>query len=175
MYFFQDLNIRQNKYILYSTYFGLAIFLGLMQISVIPLLEISDSIPNLVMLFSFWLILREGRIVGYIGAFVFGIIYDILTLQVIGVSSLSFLFGTLFAGIFYRRDKEFLILSSYRFILIVFISALISNLIQNVFYLKLSELDFWTSFIFKWLGNTVYTAIISTIPFFISFRNQVKK
>jgi rod shape-determining protein MreD len=175
MLYLPEIQIRNNKYVLFSLYFGIGILLGLFQISLIPLIEINDSIPNIILLFSIWIILREGRIVGYIAAFILGIIYDILTMQVLGVSSLSFLFGSLFAGIFYRKDKEFLILSSYRFILIVFFAALISNLIQNIFYLKLSELDFWTSFIFKWLGNTVYTAIISTIPFFVSFRNKLNK
>lgn len=175
MLYLPDLQLRNNKYILYAIYFGLAVFLGLLQISIIPLIEINDSIPNIVLLFSIWIILREGRIVGYLGAFILGIVYDILTMQVIGVSSLSFLFASLFAGIFYKKDKEILILSSYRFILIVFFAALISNLVQNIFYLKLSDIDFWTSFIFKWLGNTVYTAIISTIPFFVSFRNKLSK
>ena len=171
----QELQIRNNKYLLYSIYFGFGILLGLLQISFIPLMVISDSLPNLVLLYSIWIVLREGRIIGYVAAFILGMIYDVLTLQVVGVSSLSFLFAVLFAGIFYKKDKEFLILSSYRFILIVFVAALISNLIQNVFYLKLSDIDFWTTFIFKWLGNTVYTAVISTIPFFISFRNQITK
>ncbi|OGU59074.1 MAG: rod shape-determining protein MreD [Ignavibacteria bacterium GWF2_33_9] len=175
MYSLKELQIRNNKYLLYSIYFGFGILFGLMQISFIPLMVINDSIPNLVMLYAIWLVLREGRIIGYLSAFILGMIYDILTLQVVGVSSLSFLFAVLFAGIFYRKDKEFLILSSYRFILIVFIAALISNLIQNIFYLKLSDIDFWTTFIFKWLGNTVYTAVVATIPFFISFRNQISK
>lgn len=175
MLFFPDVQLRNNKYVLYSVYFGIGILLGLFQISFIPLIEVADSIPNVILLFSIWIVLREGRIIGYISAFILGIIYDVLTMQVLGVSSLSFLFGVLFAGIFYRKEKEFLILSSYRFILIVFFSSLIANLIQNIFYLKLSDLDFWTSFVFKWLGNTVYTAIISTIPFFVSFRNKLSR
>jgi rod shape-determining protein MreD len=175
MIYLPDLQIRNNKYLLYAVYFGFGLLLGLLQISFVPLIEVNDSIPNILSIFSIWIVIREGRIIGFIAAFILGIIYDILTLQVIGVSSLSFLFGALFAGIFYRKDKELLVLSSYRFILIVFFGALISNLIQNIFYLKLSELDFWTSFVFKWLGNTVYTAVLSTIPFFISFRNQINK
>jgi rod shape-determining protein MreD len=172
MVYLPEINIRKNKRVLYLSYFFISIFLGLLQISIIPLIQISDSIPNLLLIFGVWIILREGRIVGFIAAFFFGVIYDVFTLQVIGVSSLSFLFGVLIAGTFYREGKEILVLASYKFILIVFLAALASNLIQNVFYLKLSELDFWTSFIYKWLGNTVYTAILSTIPFFVSIRNR---
>jgi rod shape-determining protein MreD len=172
MAYLPEINIRKNKKVLYSTYFVIALLLGLLQISFIPLIQISDSIPNLLFIFAIWITLREGRIFGFVAAFFFGIVYDVFTLQVIGVSSLSFLFGALIAGLFYREGKEILVLASYKFILIVFLAALASNLIQNVFYLKLSELDFWTSFIYKWLGNTVYTAILSTLPFFVSFRNR---
>jgi rod shape-determining protein MreD len=173
MQFLPEIQIRNNKYVLYSLYFGFAILLGLLQISLIPLIEIADSVPNLLLIFAVWITLREGKTIGFLYAFFFGIIYDIFTLQVIGVSSLSYLFGVLFASFFYRREKEMLVLASYRFILIVFVSVLISNLIENIFYLKLSEINFWTSFVFKWLGSTVYTAILSTIPFFVSFRNKI--
>lgn len=171
-FFLTDINITKNIQTRIGLYSLFAIFLAIMQISIIPLIEVFESIPNLLLLFSIWIVLKEGKLIGFIAAFVLGVLYDIFTLQVIGVSSLAFLVSALIASFFYRKDKEILVLAHYGFLFIVFISAMSANLIQNVFYLRLSQIDFWISFIYKWLGNTVYTTFLSLIPFYITYRNR---
>ncbi|HRS02451.1 MAG TPA: rod shape-determining protein MreD [Bacteroidota bacterium] len=167
-----ELNIRQNPYWVYIKYILIGLLLSFLQITFVPLIEIAESLPNLVFLYAVWLTLRYGRFVGFISAFLLGLIYDAFSLQLIGVSSLSFLFGVFFASFWYKKDKEFLVLNSYIFILIVFASCLIANLIQNLFYLRMSELEFLRLFILKWLGSTVYTSVLSSIIVFINLSKK---
>ncbi len=162
----KDLQTRLGIYAIF------AIFLALLQITIIPLIELFESLPNLLLLFSIWIVLREGKLVGFVSAFLLGILYDIFTLQVIGISSFSFLISALIASLFYRKDKEILVLTNNSFLFIVFISAISANLIQNIFYLRLSQIDFWISFIYKWLGSTIYTTILSLIPYYLLKRNK---
>lgn len=171
-FFLTDINITKDLRTRIGLYALFSIFLALLQISVVPLIEIFESIPNLLLLFSIWIVLREGKLIGFSSAFVLGIIYDVFTLQVLGVSSFAFLVSSLIASFFYRKDKEILVLAHYGFLFIVFFSAMSANLIQNIFYLRLSQIDFWISFVYKWLGNTLYTTFLSTIPLYISYRNR---
>ncbi len=171
-FFLADINVTKDIRTRLGLYSLFAIFLALLQISLIPLMEVFESIPNLLLIFSIWIVLREGKLVGFASAFVLGIIYDVFTLQVLGVSSFAFLVSALIASFFYRKDKEILVLAHYGFVFIVFFSAMSANLIQNIFYLRLSQIDFWISFVYKWLGNTVYTTFLSLIPLYISYRNR---
>lgn len=171
-FFLIDINLTKDLQTRLGLYAIFAIFLALLQITVIPLVELFESIPNLLLLFSIWIVLREGKLIGFVSAFLLGIIYDIFTLQVIGVSSFAFLVSALIASLFYRKDKEILVISNYSFLFIVFISAISANLIQNIFYLRLSQINFWISFIYKWLGSTLYTTILSLIPYYLSKSNR---
>ncbi|MCE5304254.1 MAG: rod shape-determining protein MreD [Chloroherpetonaceae bacterium] len=166
------LNIQKNPYWLYGQYILIGLLLSFLQIAIVPLIEIAESVPNLVLLYAIWLTVRYGRFVGIIAAFLLGLIYDIFSLQLIGVSSLSFLFGVFFASFWYKKDKEFLVLNSYKFILIVFTACLIANLVQNLFYLRMSELEFLRLFILKWLGSTVYTSVLSSIIIFVNLSRK---
>lgn len=171
-FFLADINFTKDIKTRLGVYSLFALFLALLQISLVPIIEVFESIPNLLLLFSIWIVLSEGKLIGFVAAFILGVIYDVFTLQVIGVSSFAFLVSALIASFFYRKDKEILVLAHYGFIFIVFFSAMSANLIQNIFYLRLSQIDFWISFVYKWLGNTVYTTFLSLIPFYISYRNR---
>ena len=171
-FFLINIDFTKNLQTRLGIYAILAIVFALLQITIVPLIEVFESIPNLLLLFSIWIVLREGKLIGFVSAFLLGIIYDVFTLQVIGISSFAFLVSALIASFFYRKDKEILVLSNNRFLFIVFISAISANLIQNVFYLRLSQIDFWVSFVYKWLGSTIYTTILSLIPFYITKRNR---
>jgi|GEM_PF-1164707 len=170
--FLIDIDLTKDLQTRLGIYAIFAIFLALLQITIIPLIEVFESLPNLLLLFSIWIVLREGKLVGFVSAFLLGILYDIFTLQVIGISSFSFLISALIASLFYRKDKEILVLTDNSFLFIVFISAISANLIQNIFYLRLSQIDFWISFIYKWLGSTIYTTILSLIPYYLLKRNK---
>lgn len=167
-----ELKIQSNPYWIYIKYILIGLLLSFLQIALIPLIEIAQSVPNIVFLYVIWLTLRYGRFVGFVSGFVLGLIYDIFSLQLVGVSSLSFLFGVLFASFWYQKDKEFLVLNSYRFILIVFVGGLIANLIQNLFFLRMSELEFLRVFILKWLGITVYTSVLSSVIVFVNLSKK---
>jgi rod shape-determining protein MreD len=172
MVYLPKINFRRNKRQIVLFYSVILIILTLLQLTLLPLIVINESQPNILNLLAIWIVLREGKLIGFLAAFIIGIIFDILTLQVVGVGSFAFLVSALIASFFYRQGKEELVLGSYKFIFIVFISILASNLIQNIFYVRLTQVDFWLIFIFKWLGSTIYTTIISLIPYYITFKKR---
>ncbi len=172
MVYLPKINFRRNKKQIALFYSAILIILIFLQLTLLPLIVIYESQPNLLNLLAILIVLREGKLIGFLAAFIIGIIFDILTLQVVGVSSFAFLVSALIASFFYRQGKEELVLGSYKFIFIVFISILASNLIQNIFYVRLTQVDFWLIFIFKWLGSTVYTTFIALIPYYITFKKR---
>lgn len=171
-FFLIDINLTKDLKTRLGIYAIFAIILGIMQITIVPLLEAWEGIPNLLLVFSVWIVITEGKLIGFISAFLLGIIYDIFTLQVIGVSSFAFLISALIASFFYKPDKLMIIFSRYNFVFIVFLCAFAANLIQNIFYVRLSQIDFWVSFVYKWLISTVYTSFVAIIPYYLALKSR---
>lgn len=161
--------LSRKKLLIYPI---LAILLGLTQISIINFLEIGNVSPNLMIILIVWITIREGQFIALYSAFLIGIFYDIIKMDVIGTNALSLLITAFVSGFFYKEGKSELIIRSFKFLIIVLIGAIFHNIIYYLLYLKISSISFWNFFLKYGIASSFYTTVFSFFPIFLSFRKR---
>jgi len=161
--------IQRMKLIIYPI---VTILLGLFQISVVNFLEIGGVSPNLMIILVVWIAINEGQFIALFAAFLIGIFYDFIKMDVIGTNALSLLISAFLCGFFYKEGKSDLIISSFNFLFIVFVGAISHNLIYFLLYLKISEISFWNFFLKYGIASSFYTTVFSFFPILISFKRR---
>ena len=161
--------IQRMKLIIYPI---VAILLGLFQISIVNFIEIGGISPNLMIILVVWIAINEGQFIALFSGFLIGIFYDFIKMDVIGTNALSLVITAFVSGYFYREGKSDLIIRSFKFLLIVFISSTAHNLIYFLLYLRISEISFWNFFLRYGIATSFYTTVFSFFPILISFRRR---
>lgn len=140
------------------------------QLSFFFLISISGVTPDLLILFTIWMTLAEGRFFGLFAGFFVGLFFDFVSMNVIGVNALTKTIVAFVAGLFYKEGELLNIVRSNRFFLIVFLSTLFHNLLYYLLLVDLASSDFgWNYFKFS-LGSTLYTLLVSLTFYFFRIR-----
>ena len=161
--------IQRMKLIIYPI---VTIILGLFQISVVNFLEIGGISPNLMIILVVWIAINEGQFVALFSAFLIGIFYDFLKMDVVGTNAISLLLAAFLSGFFYKEGKSELVVRSFKFLLIVFLSAISHNIMYFLLYLRVSEISFWNFFLRYGIASSFYTTVFSFFPILISFKRR---
>jgi len=161
--------IQRMKFIVYPI---VSVLIGLFQVSVVSFIEIGGISPNLLIILVVWIAIKEGQFIALFSAFLIGVFYDVLKMDVIGTNALSLLITAFITGFFYKEGKSDLIIRSFKFLFIVFIGAISHNLVYFFLYLKISEISFWNFFLKYGIASSFYTTVFSFFPILISFRNR---
>lgn len=161
--------IQRMKLILYPI---VVFLLGLFQISIVNFIEIGGISPNLMILLVVWISIKEGQFISLFAAFLIGIFYDFIKMDVIGTNALSLVISAFVSGFFYKEGKSELIIRSFNFLFIVFVGALFHNLIYFFLYLKISEISFWNFFLRYGIASSFYTTVFSFFPILLSFNRR---
>lgn len=148
----------------YAIYLLIAIALSLIDIILLDFISIDGLTPDLLLIFCVWVSLSEGQFEGMIMAFTFGLIFDILSLDVLGTNALANTFVGLIAGWFYKENKVEQNIGSFRFLFIVFISSVAHNLIYFFLYVKFTNLAFIPFFGKYGLAISFYTTVLAIFP-----------
>jgi rod shape-determining protein MreD len=157
----KDLGI---KYVLYAL---AAILIAFFHVVLSNLIAIGGITPNLMIILVVWITLKRGQFVGLFAGFLGGMIYDIVTMDVIGTNALSQTVMAFVTGFFYREGKEEHTVKSMKFLGILFFACLVHNLIYYFFYIKLSDLSFWNFFFKYGIAGSLYTTVIGIFAMFI--------
>ena len=102
--------IQRMKLIIYPI---VTILLGLFQISIVNFIEIGGVSPNLMIILVVWIAINEGQFIALFAAFLIGIFYDFIKMDVIGTNALSLLISAFLCGFFYKEGKSDLIIRSF--------------------------------------------------------------
>lgn len=155
---------KQSKIKKYAIYLLIAIILTFTDIIFLDFIAIDGLTPDLLLIFCVWVSLSEGQFEGMLSSFTFGLIFDILSLDVLGTNALSKTFVGLIAGWFYKENKVEQNIGSYRFLFIVFISSVVHNLIYFFLYVKFSNISFIPFFGKYGLAISFYTTVMAIFP-----------
>ena len=101
--------------------------LAIIQLVVIPLISIYNVTPNLILILIVYYTLKDGQIFGTILGFILGLLLDLFSGGLIGAFMFSFTISAFLAGYFYSENKMDINLTSYFFLLILFISACVNS------------------------------------------------
>jgi rod shape-determining protein MreD len=164
----RDFNLY-SRFIIYGV---LAVVISFVQVLTFDFLAIENVTPDLLIILVVWIALYEGSIPALFSGFFIGIIFDIVSFDVIGTNALAKTVAAFIACAFYVREKENVNIGTFRFPLIVLSAAFVHNLIYYFFYIKASELNFWNFFITYGIAASFYTVIFS---FFVMFFKLKKR
>ncbi len=160
----KGINDRGLRYIGYAIS---TLLLLLVHILVLNLFSLWGFTPDLLLILAVWIALSEGRFTGLFAGFFIGLMFDIITNDVVGTNALSKTIAAFVAGFFYREGKTARTIGSLRFLLIVFLSSLVHNLVYFFFYIKASELSYTSFFIENGLAISLYTTVFAVFAMFI--------
>lgn len=145
----------------YFIYFLIAIILTYTQVALLNFVAIVEITPDLLLIYLVYLALKEGHLFGIVAGFIIGLLYDIISVDVIGTNALAKTIAGFIAGFFYKENMADKIIGNLKFLYIVFLSSFFHNIVYFFFYLRLSEIPFFTFFLKYGLALTLYTTVVS--------------
>ena len=162
------INFEKNERLSYFKRWGLyaflAVLLSILDIVLMDFISINGLNPDFLLILVVWIALSEGQFYALFAGFVCGLIYDLVSFDVIGTNALAKTLVALIAGWFYNENKININIGGYRFLIIVFITSVAHNLVYYFLYIKFSEISFFPFFIRYGLAISFYTTIIAIFP-----------
>lgn len=157
-------SIFDNPALRYVAYAVVALFLSVVHIVFLKYLAVQSVTPDLLLLLVVWAALVEGQYAGMIIGFGTGLLFDMLTTDVLGSNALAKTVAGFLAGYFYKDGMAFATIGSYRLLLIVTFTGFIHNLIYFFFYIQPMQTSFWEFFLINGVATTLYTTVVAAFP-----------
>jgi len=148
-----------------SYLFSILLFIPVLiiQTTVIPLISIGQVVPDLILILLVYYSITEGQIYGTVLGFIYGFIFDLVTGSLLGSTMIAKTVAGFIAGYFSSENKIDNYLMFFNFGMIVFLTALIEQIIYSFF----SSFDFSTNIFLILFQNAFlpafYTALLSMI------------
>lgn len=162
--------VFKNKYV---QYFLWLVFISFFYYVVLDFINIKGVSPDLFIILAVWIALMEGRLKGIIAGFIIGLFLDVISANVIGTNALTKTIAAFVASYFYSESTPINKSTNYKFILIVFLSALIHNLIYFLFFIQIDMQNFILFYLRFALASTAFTAFAAT--FVVLFKMSSNK
>lgn len=147
-------------------------FVYLLQITVVPLIRLAGIIPDFILIILVYYSITRGQLYGTILGAVYGLLVDLISGNLLGLSMLSKTVAGFSAGYFASETKKETNINTYNFSLIVLLCSFIDTVIFSFF----SSFDLQTnilSILFEQaLLPSLYTAVLSILFIFYPFRKR---
>ena len=103
----------------------------IVQMTLVPLLSFGTFKPDLLAVLISIIGIKYGRSFGMINGFVLGLIFDLLSGGIIGLSSFSKTINGFIGGYFYDPDNTQEKMTGYKLLLVMFLCVSIDNFFYN--------------------------------------------
>jgi rod shape-determining protein MreD len=120
--------------------------------------------PDIVLIGLVYIGIQKGKLVGSIGGFVFGLIFDVFSFSFLGLTALSKCISGFIAGFFNSENKIERYSHSYIFIFLLLLCSFVHNLVYFFIYFQGTNLSFIDILIRYIIPTSVYTALIGILP-----------
>jgi len=142
----------------------------LIQLTVIPFVAIQEVVPNLILIAVVYFSISNGQIFGTITGASYGLLFDLISGNLVGSHMLSKTVAGFIAGYFSGETRREKYLYTYSFTLVVLLSALADAMIFSFF----SVIDFNTNFLMALFNHallpSIYTSIVSILVVVIPYK-----
>jgi rod shape-determining protein MreD len=143
---------------------------ALIQLTVIPFIAIQEVVPNLILIAVVYFSISNGQIFGTITGASYGLLFDLISGNLVGSHMLSKTVAGFIAGYFSGETRREKYLYTYSFTLVVLLSALANAMIFSFF----SVIDFNTNFLMALFNHallpSIYTSIVSILVVVIPYK-----
>ncbi len=158
-----------RRYIIYGV---LGVITIAMQMVLVNLIAIGDSVPDLVLILIIWIGIYEGYMEGILYGFALGLMLDIASFDIVGSNALVKTIAGLIAAFFHKTDtKEKQLTSDMRLLPIIFVIAILHNLIYGLFHINLKQWSFIRYFFEYSIASALYTTTFGIFAYAIGSRN----
>lgn len=153
-------------------YAAVGLLLLLVQLN-LGYISVENVTPDLLVVFVVFIAVREGQFVGLLFGFGIGLLFDLISSDIVGTNALSKMLAGFVGGYFY--DEQLNVaesIGSFKFLGIVALSALIHNAIYYFFYIQPTDLSFTGFFLRSGVAATLYTTVIAVFVMLVAARKQ---
>lgn len=156
----------------YVAYAIIALLLAVIHVLGLNLIAVAGVTPDLLLILTVWIAVTEGQFAGQFAGFGCGLLFDIVSADVMGTNALAKAIAGFIAGYFYKEEEGRELAGSYKFLLIVLLCAFIHNLIYFFFYIRPTEIPFLLFFLKYGVASTLYTTVAAIFPMLIKSRRR---
>lgn len=147
-----------------------AIILIIVQANFADMVSIGGIAPDLLLIFIVYIAVREGQLYALPWGFFVGLALDLSTGTVIGLSALSKTVAAFTAGYFYSENKITMMLATYRFLLLVLLTAFAHNVVYFLVFTLGSGIGFFGAVFGYGLASALFTTTVAILPMLVSAR-----
>jgi len=142
------------------------------QLAVVPLISLDYFVPDLIIILLVYFTLINGQMYGTITGAIFGLLFDLVSGNLLGFTMFSKTIAGFTAGYFYNENKIETNTGTLNFSLIVFLCAFIDSIFNGIFSDTQSVGIIFIIFD-KSLFPAIYTAIVSSLLVIISPKRKI--
>lgn len=136
-------------------------------------IAVGSVTPDLLVVLTVYIAVREGQFAGEIAGFLLGILFDLVSSDIVGTNALSKLLAGFVAGYFFNKQLSLSeSVGSIRFLAIVGLAALVHNIVYFFFYVQPTDLSFVNFFLRHGIASSLYTTVVSAIVMLVAARKQ---
>lgn len=149
-----------------------ALLLLLVQLN-LGYIAVENITPDLLVILTVFIALREGQFTGEIAGFTVGLLYDVISSDIIGTNALAKMLAGFVAGYFFSEQAEPQdTIGSFRFLGVVALSAFVHNVVYYFFYIQPTDLSFTMFFLRSGIAATLYTTVVAVLVMLAVARKQ---
>jgi rod shape-determining protein MreD len=153
-------------------YAAVGLLLLLVQLN-LGYIAVENITPDLLVVMVVYIALREGQFAGELFGFSLGLLFDLISSDIIGTNALSKLLAAFVAGYFFSEDRDIQeSIGNVRFLGIVALAALVHNIVYYFFYIQPTDLSFTHFFLRSGIAATLYTTVIAVVVMLVAARKQ---
>lgn len=147
-------------------------FVYLFQVTVIPFIRLAGVIPDLLLILLVYYSISMGQLYGTVLGASFGLLIDLISGNLLGLSMLSKTIAGFTAGYFTGETKKDTNVSTYNFSLIVLLCSVIDTTIFTFFSTFDLQTNIFSILFEQALLPSLYTAVISILFIFYPSRRR---
>jgi rod shape-determining protein MreD len=145
----------------------LSLLVVVIQTTLVRFVAIADITPDLPLLLVIVIAIRRGQIAGTVAGFSIGLLLDLLSGSMVGLSALTKTASGFVAGYFYNENKTLQTLGGYALILITLLVSALHNLLYFFVFLQGTDPGL-SGVLFRYgIPTTLYTAAAALLPMFV--------
>ena len=157
---------------MHFTPFIIFFFIYVAQITVVPFIRLAGVVPDFVLILLVYFSISRGQLYGTVLGATFGLLIDLISGNLLGLSMLSKTIAGFTAGYFTGETKKDTNVSNYNFALIVLLCSIVDTSVFTFF----SAFDLQTNVLAilfeQALLPSLYTAVVSILFIIYPFRRK---
>jgi rod shape-determining protein MreD len=162
----------KNPALRFVAYGVIAMLLSVLHVVFLRFIAVSSVTPDLLLILTVWIALVEGQFVGMFAGFASGLLFDIVSADVLGSNALAKTAAAFVAGYFWKEGFAMQTIGSYRFLLVTTLCGAVHNVLYFFFYVKPMQISFPMFFLKYGVATTLYTTVAAVFPMLVVNRKK---